>query len=278
MDYHHDRFEDFSLMIYKKDKLVAVFPANRVEDKIYSHQGLTYGGVILPPKIAYQEVIYIFENLVNYYKNCGIKAIIIKQIPEIYFNKPSFELDYILGQRAELYRRNMILAIDYSRPIEIHKTKLKHYKQTKSDDFDIQCCDRFTPFWEEVLEPRLKQKYSSKPLHSLKEIQKLHNSFPENIKQFNLYYKNKIAAGITLFITNETVKSQYGATTKTGEKVRALEYLFLHLIDKYKNEGKRFFSMGTVAKDNGLDLNTGLLKQKEELGCNIYIQDFFKLK
>ena len=44
MDYHKDRFEDYSLMVFKDEKLVAVLPANRVEDKLFSHQGLTYGG------------------------------------------------------------------------------------------------------------------------------------------------------------------------------------------------------------------------------------------
>ena len=29
MDYHNDRFEDFSLMVYKDEKLYAVFPANK---------------------------------------------------------------------------------------------------------------------------------------------------------------------------------------------------------------------------------------------------------
>jgi hypothetical protein len=44
MDYHKDRFEDYSLMVFENEKLVAVLPANRVDGCVYSHQGLTYGG------------------------------------------------------------------------------------------------------------------------------------------------------------------------------------------------------------------------------------------
>jgi hypothetical protein len=36
MEYHKDRFEDFSLLIFDKVKLVAVLPANRVGNKAYS--------------------------------------------------------------------------------------------------------------------------------------------------------------------------------------------------------------------------------------------------
>ena len=50
MDYHSDRFDDFSLMAYDRGVLKGVLPANRVGNVLYSHQGLTYGGWILPQR------------------------------------------------------------------------------------------------------------------------------------------------------------------------------------------------------------------------------------
>jgi len=50
MDYHSDRYLDYSLLIYKKDVLISVLPANIVEDQLYSHQGLSYGDFILDKK------------------------------------------------------------------------------------------------------------------------------------------------------------------------------------------------------------------------------------
>lgn len=278
MDYHQDRFDDNSLLIFKNEKLIAVFPANREKDIVYSHQGLTYGSLVVPTKISSQDVFLIFDELCNHYRKNAINELYIKQIPEIYFKESAFEIGYSLAQKAELYRRDMILAIDYSKPLNIHKTKLKHYKKSGNYNFKIKCCDAFAPFWKNVLEPRLEERHNAKPVHSLQEIELLHKRFQDNIKQFNVYLDDEIVAGITLFETEQTVKSQYGATTKAGEKVRALDYLFLHLIYKYQHEGKRFFSMGTVVEDNDLGYNKGLLKQKEELGCSVYLQDFFKLK
>ena len=41
MDYHKERFEDHSLMVYTKAiQLVALLPANEKDSKVYSHQGL----------------------------------------------------------------------------------------------------------------------------------------------------------------------------------------------------------------------------------------------
>ena len=35
MDYHADRFQDASLMIYRKEQLYALLPANRLGDTLY---------------------------------------------------------------------------------------------------------------------------------------------------------------------------------------------------------------------------------------------------
>ncbi|MGM5470663.1 hypothetical protein ACS386_10325 [Flavobacteriaceae bacterium LMO-SS05] len=66
MEYHQDRFEDFSLMVFKKDKLIAILPANKIKNGVYSHQGLTFSGLI---------------KFLNHHQ---IKSLRIKQIPLIY--------------------------------------------------------------------------------------------------------------------------------------------------------------------------------------------------
>ena len=63
MEYHSDRFEDNSLLIFdEKDKLVAIFPANRIGNELFSHQGLTYGGLILDEKSKLSEIIHLNYN------------------------------------------------------------------------------------------------------------------------------------------------------------------------------------------------------------------------
>ena len=52
MEYHSDRFEDFSLMVYDKSELIALLPLNIIENKVYSHQGLSYGGLIVKTNLS----------------------------------------------------------------------------------------------------------------------------------------------------------------------------------------------------------------------------------
>ena len=51
MEYHKDRFEDYSLIVLDGERWVAVLPANIEEAKVFSHQGLTYGGLVYGEKI-----------------------------------------------------------------------------------------------------------------------------------------------------------------------------------------------------------------------------------
>ncbi|WP_299220097.1 GNAT family N-acetyltransferase [uncultured Aquimarina sp.] len=273
MEYHSDRFQDFSLLIYDQSKLVAIFPSNIREKEVHSHQGLTYGGLILATSIGGEKVRNILSDIINFLRSNKIDCLYIKSIPVFYHKKPSNEFIFFFSEYGvECYRRDLNLAIDYSLPSTIHKSKLKHYEKRRGIGFEIAEVDDFSGFWNEVLIPRLEEKHSTKPVHSLEEIHVLKDKFPESIKQFVISLDNEVLAGITIFKTKEVIKSQYGAVTDQGEKHRALDFLFISLINRYREEGYRFFDMGTVTENN-----FGLLKQKEELGCEIYTQDFYRL-
>ena len=278
MEYHKDRFEDYSLLIFENEKLVAVLPANRVDNIVFSHQGLTYGGLVYATKLKGEKIETILDVVLSFFKVNRLQSFYLKSIPLFYVLKGNAEIDFFLIKKgAFLDRKEMNLAINLAMPLTISKSKLKHFR--KIEELDIEWVEeqQLESFWGLVLEPRLLEKYKAKPVHSLLEISKLKANFPNNIKQFSVYYDGVIIAGITLFETETVVKSQYGATTKKGEELRALDFLYINLIKKYQQEGKLFFDMGIVNEDNEKGYNAGLLKQKEELGCSVYSQDFYKM-
>lgn len=281
MEYHSDRFEDFSLLIFnEKDKLVAILPANKVENELFSHQGLTYGGLFFLDKLDISELREIVALIISFLKEVGIDRLIIKNQPTLYLVNGNDGLDYVLYEyfNAELIKREMNFMIDYHKPLTISKSKLKHFKRVSALGMKIVQENDLSSFWNKVLIPRLVAKHDAKPVHSLQEIQKLRDSFPFNIVQFSVYLDNEILAGIMLFITQNRVKSQYGATTEKGQKYRALDYLFITLIERYKDEGFVFFDMGIASDENELGYNPGLVAQKLEFGCGIYNQDRVSIK
>ena len=75
MEYHSDRFKDFSLMFFDDNRLIAVMPANIEDDTLFSHGGLTYGGVVSDSKMKISIMVEMFDFLEKYLKNKGIKKV-----------------------------------------------------------------------------------------------------------------------------------------------------------------------------------------------------------
>ena len=279
MEYHKDRFEDFSLLVYQDEKLISILPANKVANAVYSHLGLTYGGLVFTAKVKGAKVEAVLDAILYFLKENSFETFYYKPIPNFYFPEGNNEIDFFLFKRgAVLDRKEMNLAVNLELPLQISKSKLKHFRRIEDLDLDIMEEEDFNPFWEKILEPRLLEKFNVKPVHTKEEISLLKQNFPENIRQYSVYQNDEIIAGITIFETENVVKSQYGATSKKGEEVRALDFLFINLIEKYKRNGKRFFDMGIVNEENESGYHSGLLKQKEELGCTVYNQDFYKIE
>ncbi|WP_300977484.1 FemAB family protein [Flavobacterium sp.] len=277
MEYHKERFDDFSLLVFDKVKLVAVLPANRVDSTVYSHQGLTYGGLVYASKLKIEKIETILDLLFDFFKSKRIEHFYLHPIPSFYLGQGNAAIDFFLMKKgAQLYRKEMNMVAHLSQEIPISKSKLKHFRRTEVLGLRVVEETNFQPFWEKILEPRLAERYDVKPVHSLAEIQLLHERFPQNIKQFSVYLEDKIVAGITIFEFENGVKSQYGATSKKGEKYRALDFLFISLLDIFQKRGKLFFDMGIVNDFGEKGFHSGLLQQKEELGCTVWSQDFYK--
>ena len=91
MDYHKDRFTDHSFMFYRYKKLYAMLPANVKGDTLFSHQGLTYGGLITSNEARTVHVMEIFRMLNETLRNEGIKRVVYKALPFIYHRLPAEE-------------------------------------------------------------------------------------------------------------------------------------------------------------------------------------------
>src|SRR4030042_112049 len=97
MDYHKDRFNDSSLMVYNESDLVALFPANKKdEETVVSHDGLTYGGLLIRNDEYSENTIRYFAALLKHCSEACIRKLIIKQIPDYYCTVQNDEIEYAL--------------------------------------------------------------------------------------------------------------------------------------------------------------------------------------
>ena len=141
-------------------------------------------------------------------------------------------------------------------------------------DIDVKESSDFKSFWN-ILENNLREKYEAQPVHSLSEILSLSSKFPDNIKLYCAYHKEKILGGILCYITNSVVHCQYISATPEGKKTGAVDAIVLWLLDAYPE--KKYFDMGTSNGDNGRYLNESLIYQKEGFGGRAVCYDIYRI-
>ena len=278
MEYHSDRFQDFSLLVFEEDKLVSILPANIVGDTVFSHQGLTYGGFVFDNKIKLGEVIAITKDVLAFLNSVDITKFQLKLIPSIYTDYFSEEIEYVMFlANAKLIRRDCLSVIDLTKPFVLAKTRKESIRRGEKNNLMIKEELKFDLFWNEILIPNLAKKHNSKPVHTIDEISNLQQKFPYNIRHFNVYNNDKIVAGTTVFITDKVAHPQYISGNEQKNELGSLDFLYNHLIfDVFKD--KNFFDFGISHEQNGKKINQGLLFWKETFGAKTTIQNFYEVQ
>lgn len=278
MGYHSDRFQDFSLLVFEEDKLISILPANKVGDTVFSHQGLTYGGLIFDDKIKLGEVIAITKVVLKFLYSLDIIVLQLKLIPSIYTNYFSEEIEYVMFMsNAKLIRRDCLSVIDLTKTFALSKTRKESIRRGEKNNLVIKEELKFDLFWNEILIPNLAKKHNSKPVHTIEEISNLQQKFPNNIRHFNVYHIDKIVAGTTVFITDTVVHPQYISGNEQKNELGSLDLLYNYLITQVFND-KNFFDFGISHEQNGKKINQGLLFWKETFGAKTTIQNFYEVQ
>ncbi|QXW17944.1 GNAT family N-acetyltransferase [Comamonas aquatica] len=278
MEYHSDRFQDASILFFgEDDSLLAIFPANKYENTLCSHQGLTFGGIIAGKKLTSAGFLEVFDELVRYASLHGFEKIVYKRVPDFYTTLPAqYDLYALFKNNACLYRRDINSTIDFLAEYKYTKGRKWSINKAKKNGVAVVEAQDPSQFWK-ILSNVLVNRHGVKPTHSLDEISKLKEKFPNNIKIFTAILDGEPIAGSLLFINKNVVHTQYMANTEYGRDIGALDYLIHVLLMKYCKE-KRYFNFGISTEKEGRYINEGLLAQKEGFGARCTVQDFYEIE
>lgn len=277
MEYHADRFNDYSLMVYDdRERLVCVLPANIKDNIVYSHEGLTFGGFLINDKMTTEKMLEVFLTLKAFLKDNDIKKLVYKCIPYIYHNYPSEEDRYALFiNNAQIIRRDVSTTILIQRKLSYSKLRKRMIDKAIKENLSIQQSEELESYWE-LLTHVLQQNHQTKPVHSIDEIKKLVATFKQNIKLFTATKNNEIIAGTLVYENENVVHTQYLANSEQGRAIGALDLVIHYLIsDVYKD--KKYFDFGISNENQGRYLNTGLISQKEGFGARAVVHDFYEM-
>lgn len=297
MDYHQDRFHDHSLLYYnEKGRLLAVMPANELLQEsrcpdagslgreinctaddgqrqcavLVSHQGLTYGGLVLSLEARTVDVMAMFEATIYYLRNMGFAEWRYKQMPTIYHRCPAEEDEYALWRNNAILSTCLISTTiplnDCSLYPEMERRRRRGVKKAQQSGYIIKETKAIELFWP-IMENNLHDRYGVRPVHTLDEMRLLMERFPQNIRCYLAECDGMVHAGAIAYLCGkEVVHIQYGHATPQGKTDGALDLLYHTLMEQYRSQGIRFFDFGNSNEDGGNYLNENLIAQKEGFG------------
>lgn len=276
IEYHSNRFEDYSLVFRDKSEIIALLPANKVNDELFSHGGLTYGGLIFAKKFSAEKMLQIFDVMINTIREWGFQSLIYKSVPYIFEEVPCGEAKYALTRNgATLVRRDLSSVVKLSDRPAFSTLRKRKIKLGRRSDLEIASTLDFTKF-HEILSVSL-LKHGTQPVHSIKELEYIKSKFPSNIELIVAKKAGIIQAGILLFVFNTVVHTQYIAVSSGGKDYGALDLLISEAIDKFETLKYDYFSFGISTEKDGKYLNNGLIHQKEGFGGKGVVIDTYRL-
>lgn len=267
MDYHAQRFRDNSLIVLRNGRIHALLPANIDGQTLYSHQGLTYGGLITDNKATTADVCQIFKEINNYLRAEGIRRLIYKPTPWIYHLLPAEEDLYAISTicNAHLIARHISSTICPTHRLPFTESRKSGIRKAQREALQVREATSFESFWK-ILTQNLENKYHVRPVHTLDEIVLLKSRFPEAIRLFQVENPSgTVLGGTVIYETPRVVHTQYISASPVGKVQGALDLLFHHLLtEEYKDV--EYFDFGKSSEGDGHDLNTQLIFQKEGFG------------
>ena len=277
MDYHADRFEDASLMAYEEGQLFALLPANRVGDTLFSHQGLSYGGLVMSERTTTAKTCTLFDTINDYLRKAGVSKVVYRPVPHIYHRLPAEEDLYAvyISCGATLAGRDVSSVVWPAKQLKWKRDRHYAANKARTNGISVRQSDNFRGFWQ-ILSENLMTKFNARPVHTLEEILLLRNRFPNNIQLWTAYSaENDMLAGTVLYLWHDVVHAQYISASPEGKRLHAVDGLYDQLLHNYFSTA-RIFDLGTSNMPHSSDLHDSLIYQKEGFGARAVVFDTYE--
>ena len=276
MDYHQDRFEDCSLMVFgTTGEPLALLPANRRGDVLESHGGLTYGGLVAGA-LTTPQTLAVFDALLEDLRNRSFSGLRYRAMPHVYHRVPAqADLFALTRHGARIVHRTALSILDTRNPGPTQSRRVRGARRARAAGLVCRETGALKAYWS-LLTDALRETYGAQPVHSLEEIDRLRRRFPHNIRLFGCFRGITLVAGVLVYESATVARAQYIAASQAGKELAALDLVFDVLLHEIFPD-KPYFDFGTSEASDRHHLNPGVIEFKESLGARTVIQDTYEL-
>jgi len=286
LSYHlPDKFKDNSLIFEEDKKIIGMLPAADVKREgirtLWSHMGASYGGFVHTENLSIKQSFDLTQGLIDYALRDKFEKIIITSVPFVYQKRYNQYLDFALIKNGFTYLKREVtsvitLDVDEDNVMKLIKPEARtSVRKAEKLGVVVKKSNDFEEYYE-ILKSNLAMRHNVQPAHTLEEIIKLKELFPQKIQLFGAYVKNKMIAGVINFYCNDKVVLVfYISHNQEYQQYRAVNLLFYTIMKDAISRGLGFLDFGLFTVN--MEPNWGLGKFKESFGARGILRDSYML-
>jgi len=216
-----------------------------------------------------RRVMEILERLIEYYRNKNVNAIEIRLAEPIFHSIPEGEFTYLLWHCGFTIKTQEVstcvrLTGDKNWEKLGRKKNLTDIRKLEREGYSVKTTDDAGKIYA-VIETNLALKYNRKPTHTLDELKKLKQTYPDRIHFYTVEINDAIAAVTVLFdVTSKGVHTFYIAQAQEYANINVLPILFYKTFEQYQQRKFDWYNFGISSR--GQEIKWGMLEFKERMG------------
>lgn len=297
LDYHADYFADCSVLVYAEeamvdnsddvlgtDGLLALLPASwdEKERKVYTHQSLFYGGLLMEKNVQLQDVLEITQAIFTYYANyLQAEQMIYAPLPYIYNELPSGDELFSLFQAgAKLTNRRVSMVVPLKEYYRMSTLKNSIARRAVGKGMYISRMLVEDETDQEQYVGMLQDEHSvlslasTSRIRTAEQIRDVISLYPRFIRYYTVKDEEGVQAGCMILVTERVAYMQQLVCSEYGLQNGAVELLLKHLTDT-KVGGVKYLDLGSSYVENSL--SKMLLNIKENFGSKSVCYDTYTL-
>lgn len=201
--------------------------------------------------------------------------------PIIYNQRLTNYMEFALTQHGFILPKREISSVLYleetaeATVAKFSSSSQRAVKKAMQSGITVKVTHDFEAFYP-ILEHNLEIRHNVKPTHTLPEIQRLGELFPNDIYLLGAYRGDQLIAGIVVFNTNQRVQlAFYISHDQQYQQHRPVNLLFHELVHIGVDEGFRYLDFGIFTVN--MEPNLGLARFKESFGASGIFRDTMTL-
>lgn len=281
LNYHADRFDDHSWLVWHGPRLRALFVAGTARHTpepatLVAHPGLAYGGLVTAEILKYSELEAIMNLLRETARAAGFERLVLRPVPRVFCRLPDEGLLFWLHQHgARLTARELNSVVDLTQPFRIGTWRRGNLRKARLHGVHAGPGTDYATFWA-LLSHNLQQRHQRQPVHTLAEIEGLRDRNPGHLALYTACIGTEMVAGVLVFqdAGQGFRHTQYIAGNARAKQTGAVDAVLAYLLTEPAGPYRRLsFGISTVQGA----VNFGLLNQKEGFGATAEATDTYSL-